>query len=205
MQKYIFFIFALCTSLVAHEAKELIELTTPKATRKNSIIEKKESSTQKVSTNNNKTDKKENSFFIVQVQHTTKMVKQEITPKKQHHSIAILNTITNDMMGYRYFGKTHKPTIFTVHFNNQEYLRMDKDNQLEMRQESLIINPDEKGTFEVACCYEFHVGWYTHKGGKKLTYQAPTSVKKITPKFSWDTPEKILIEEAKLIAMHDID
>lgn len=110
--------------------------------------------------------------------------KKEIVKKESERSIKITNGIEQEMLGVRYFGKTHSPSKFCLSVDGKK-LEPTEHTEIKLTGDQLTVQYE----------YEFANGLYT--GKKDVSFTVKPDAKELNINFSWDDNYRIQIDNAQ--------
>jgi len=104
-------------------------------------------------------------------------------PEKKSHPITITNDIKPEMLAYKHWTGTYKPTEFKLTVNGTEVKAGEKYE----------VSSDQ--TLEIHYQYSFMNGKRT--GEKTVTYELQKDVQNAAITFSWDNESRIIVDNAQ--------
>jgi hypothetical protein len=112
-------------------------------------------------------------------------------PAVQHKTVVVTNGIQDKMLKYDYGFVSYSPTAFKIEING---------TPLEQGK-SMTINTN---TNKITVRYEYAFLAGVYKGAKLIEFELPQEVDHVTITFSWDRESRIVIGDAKPLAITKI-
>ncbi|MFI5332543.1 MAG: hypothetical protein ACHQVS_00410 [Candidatus Babeliales bacterium] len=144
---------------------------------------------------------------------TQKLASNNATPKTTNTSkqsatsrtITVKSKITNEMLGYKKFGKHYPDKEFKIFINGQELVNRKEVKENKIKTVKATIKGD---TLDIVFRYEFNHVWRNKgKGTRRCTFKIPPTADTVELMFNWKKDSQVLIKNidgVKFIKIEDL-